>query len=281
MRDCATGTIETYTLDADGKLAFVNRRALSLSATAPRHLALSPDARKAIVAVHGGGAYNLLPIGEDGRLERVTGIVKETGCGDTPEHQQGAHPQMAVFDPTGWRVLAVDQGTERLTVLELQDGGLVVRQRYALDTGSGPLQMILHPTGRWLYLMGRDGVVCGYAYDPARGRILGRVERVEGGAQVTVALHPSGEFLYSADDQTGIRCWKVNLANGTLAAARPRCDSPGGVRAITVEHGGSALFALSDELKGVVKVPIHSRSGQLGQPVLAASAPGLRSIAIV
>jgi 6-phosphogluconolactonase len=276
-----TGTVETYTLDADGKLAFMNRRALSLSATAPRHLALSPDARNAIVAVHGGGAYNLLPIGDDGRLERVTGIVKETGCGDTPEHQHGAHPQMAAFDATGRRVLALDQGTERLIVLELQDDGLVVRQRYALDMGSGPRQMILHPAGRWLYVSRRDGVVCGYAYDPARGRISGHVERVEAGTKVTLALHPSGEFLYSADDQTGIRCWKVNAANGRLAAPRTRCESPGAVRAITVERDGSALIALSDALEGVVKAPIHSRSGQLGQPVLVASAPGLRSIAIV
>lgn len=276
-----TGTIETYALDTDGTMAFMSRRALSLSATAPRHLALSSDARNAIVAVHGGGAYNLLPIGEDGRLERVTGIVKETGCGDAPDHQHGAHPQMAVFDATGRRVLALDQGTERLIILELQDGGLVVRQRYALDMGSGPRQMILHPAGRWLYVARLDGVVCGYAYDAARGRILDRVEWVETGAQVTLALHPSGEFLYSADDQTGMRCWKVNPANGRLAAAQAQCESPGGVRAITVERSGSALIALSDALEGVVKVPIHSGSGQLGQPVLAASAPGLRSIAII
>ena len=276
-----TGTIETYALDAVGRLAFANRRALSLSATAPRHLALSSSGRNAIVAVHGGGAYNLLPIGEDGRPERVTGIVKETGCGDHQEHQHGAHPQMAVFDATGRRALAVDQGTEQLIVLELQDGGLVVRQRYALDLGSGPRQMILHPAGRCLYVARLDGVVSGYAYDPARGRILGRVERLEAGIQVTLALHPSGEFLYSADDQTGIRCWKLNPANGRLTAARTRCEGPGGVRAITVDRNGDALIALSDTVEGVVQVPIHSRSGELGRPVFAASAPGVRSIAIV
>ncbi len=276
-----TGTVETYALDSDGKLRFMHRRALSLSATAPRHLTLSPDGRNAIVAVHGGGAYNLIPIGKDGRLGRVTGIVKETGCDDCPEHRHGAHPQMAVFDATGRRVLAVDKGNDRLTVLELEDGGLAVRERYALDAGSGPQQIILHPAGRWLYVASLGGAVCGYAYDPARGRILGRVERVETGAQVTMALDPSGGFLYTADDEIGIRCWKVDGVSGNLAAARTRCESPGAIRAMTIESGGTALIALSDAHQGVVKAPIDPGSGRLGQPVLVASAPGLRSIAIL
>lgn len=276
-----TGTVETYALDSDGKLRFMHRRALSLSATAPRHLTLSPDGRNAIVAVHGGGAYNLIPIGKDGRLGRVTGIVKETGCDDCPEHRHGAHPQMAVFDATGRRVLAVDKGSDRLTVLELEDGGLAVRERYALDAGSGPQQIILHPAGRWLYVASLGGAVCGYAYDPARGRILGRVERVETGAQVTMALDPSGGFLYTADDEIGIRCWKVDGVSGNLAAARTRCESPGAIRAMTIESGGTALIALSDAHQGVVKAPIDPGSGRLGQPVLVASAPGLRSIAIL
>ncbi len=276
-----TGTVEAYAVDADGKLAFVNRRALSLSATAPRHLSLSPDGRSAMVAIDGGGAYNILPIGEDGRLGRVTGILKETGCGDCAERQEGAHPQMAVFDTTGRRALAVDQGTDRLTVLELQDGGLAVRQRYALDAGSGPRQIILHPEGRWLYVAsGREGTVSGYAYDPVGGRILARAERVETGPGVSMALHPCGDFLYTADERR-VRCWKVDAASGRLAAARPQCESPGEIRAMVIENGGSALIALSDAMQGVVRMPIDPLSGRLGPPVLVASAPGLRSIAIL
>ena len=277
-----TGTVEAYAVGGDGKLKFLNRRALSLSATGPRHLAVSPDGTWAMIAVQGGGAYNLLPIGNDGRLGRVTGIVKETGCGDFPEHQDGAHPQMAVFDATGRRMLAVDRGTDRLTVFELVDGGLAVRERYALDARSGPREIALHPAGRWLYVANEfDGSVCGFTYDATSGRVLGRVERVETGVEVTMALHPSGEFLYTADDETGIRCWKVNAANGGLAATRTRCESPGGIRAMTFESNGTALIALSDALESVVRVPIDPAGGRLGQPATVASAPGARSIAIL
>ena len=68
-----SGTVEAYAIDAaDGTLTFVNRQSLSLSATAPRHAAVSPDGRSLVVAVHGGGAYNVLPLGN--RWKRGSGI---------------------------------------------------------------------------------------------------------------------------------------------------------------------------------------------------------------
>ena len=78
------GTIEAYAIDAhDGGLTLLNRQPLSLSGVRPRHLAVAPDGRRVVVAIDGGGAYNMLPIGEDGRLGRVSGILKETGSGRT------------------------------------------------------------------------------------------------------------------------------------------------------------------------------------------------------
>ena len=79
-----SGSVEAYAVDAkDGSITLLNRQPLSLSATSPRHCAVSPDGRSLVVAVHGGGAYNVLPIGEDGRLGRVSGILKEIGSEQT------------------------------------------------------------------------------------------------------------------------------------------------------------------------------------------------------
>src|ERR1700692_1783031 len=113
-----TGTVEAYAIDsADGGLKLINRQKLSLSATAPRHAAVSPDGRALVVAVHGGGAYNVLPLAKDGSVGAVSGILKETGSGPHDE-QRSAHPQMVVFDRAG-RVVSADLGSDRLTVLRL------------------------------------------------------------------------------------------------------------------------------------------------------------------
>ena len=76
------GTVEAYRVDPlDGRLTLLARRPLSLSATRPRHMALSPDGKLLAVAAYGGGIYNLLPIAEDGSIGSPSSIYKEAGCG--------------------------------------------------------------------------------------------------------------------------------------------------------------------------------------------------------
>src|SRR5690348_4589576 len=51
-----TGSVESYRIErGSGHLDLISRVPLSLSATMPRQLALSPDGRFLVVAVHGGG----------------------------------------------------------------------------------------------------------------------------------------------------------------------------------------------------------------------------------
>jgi 6-phosphogluconolactonase len=99
--DLPTGSVETFAIGIDGTLRSAGLMPLSLSATLPRHLVLSPDGRSAVVSVHGGGAYNLLEVEEDKQLGQTLGIFKEVGSGWHVEHQRSAHPQMAAFDQRG------------------------------------------------------------------------------------------------------------------------------------------------------------------------------------
>lgn len=63
------GSVEAYTIDAaTGRLAWMNRVPLSLSGVGPRDLAVDPNGRSVVVAIHGGGAYNVLSLEKDGRL---------------------------------------------------------------------------------------------------------------------------------------------------------------------------------------------------------------------
>src|SRR5258708_6139437 len=124
------GTVEAYAINGvNGTLKLVNRQRLSLSATAPRHAAISPDGRALVVAVHGGGAYNVLPLGKDGSVGAVSGILKETGSGPH-DKQRSAHPQMVVFDHAG-RVVTADLGSDRLSVLKLDNARLCIAGRCA------------------------------------------------------------------------------------------------------------------------------------------------------
>ena len=285
-----SGAVEAYAVDAnDGSLTLLNRQPLSLSAASPRHMALSPEGRALVVAVHGGGAYNVLPIDEDGRLGRVSGILKETGSGPDQEHQQAAHPQMVMFDRMG-RLLGADMGSDRLSVFTLDDCTLSVAGRSAARAGSGPRYLELHPNGNLLFVAnGLDASVSCYEYDEKNGRILKQLEHVptvrnSSGEKsaVLMAMHPSGDFLYVAhrSGSEGITVWRTNSNTGALRVVQHEGDGLQSLHAMTMTADGSSLLALSQKSGSVVRWRVDQGSGRLSQPVQVAKVPAPMSMAV-
>jgi 6-phosphogluconolactonase (cycloisomerase 2 family) len=269
------GSVEGYVIDAvTGRLEFRNRLPLSLSGILPRDLAIAPDGRSVVVAVHGGGAYNVLSVDEEGRLVKVTGILKETGSGPHVL-QAAAHPCAVMFDRAG-RVLAADQGSDTLSVFSLSYGNLSVAGRCEVPAGSGPSSMVLHPDGDRLYVANAlNGSLSTFAYD-ATG-ILDCRQTVwatgGGGELAALAMHPSGERLYSSHGD-GVQVWKI-AANGGLEAV-----TGVGIRAVRlhVMADGKSLLALSSD--AVLSMKIDAATGTLAAPVLVTSLSRAASIAI-
>jgi 6-phosphogluconolactonase len=272
------GSVEAYGIDAfTGRLTLKNRAALSLSGIVPRDLAVTPDGRSVVVAVHGGGAYNVLPILEDGRLGTVSGIFKELGSGPHAS-QAAAHPSAVIFDRVG-RLLTADQGADRLSVFSLRNGELSVTNRRAVTAGSGPGSMVLDPDGERLYVAHPlNGLVSSFAYDAREGRILDRSYTVKAsfaGEIATLAIHPSGEVLYSSHgDRT--EAWKIN-ANGSLEAF-VRVEGAGANR-LHITEDGKSLLALSSD--AVLRMKIDSAGRLLSAPVKVAGLPRPISIAVL
>ncbi len=130
------GSVESFAVHAEtGCLTRVSRQGLSLSATMPKSLAISPDGRHMVVAVYGGGAYNVLPVAPNGEIGRVTQVIKEIGCGKV------AHPDSVVFDASGQFVTATDTGADRLSVFRFNEGRMtrVSQVSYQFNSGRGLL----------------------------------------------------------------------------------------------------------------------------------------------
>jgi 6-phosphogluconolactonase len=269
------GSVEAYVIDvATGRLEFRKRLPLSLSGILPRDLAIAPDGRSVVVAVHGGGAYNVLSLDEEGRLVRVSGILKETGSGPHGL-QAAAHPCAVVFDRVG-RVLTADQGSDKLSVFSLSHGKLSVDGRCEVPAGSGPSSMVLHPDGNRLYVAhALNGSLSSFAYD-ATGILDCRqtVWATGGGELAALAMHPSGERLYSSHGD-GVQVWKI-AANGALEGM-PSVEGIQVVRLHAMADGNSLLALSSD---AVVSMKIDAVTHVLAAPVNVASLSKPVSIAI-
>jgi 6-phosphogluconolactonase len=276
-RGLPRGSVEAYGVDANsGQLNLLGREGLSLSATMPRHLAVAPDGKSVVVAVHGGGAYNQLPILTDGYLGRVSSILKETGCGPAAEHQEAAHPQTVLFDTTGKRVIAADLGCDKVNVLSMEDG-LEVLARHDMPAGSAPQHLALHPTGHLLYVAhALDGSLAGFAYDAGAGKIMHQVWQGRGEYGDALAMHPAGDFLYTAGGGV-LTAWRIEPATGTLRSVQSH-EISGNIHGMTVRSDGRQLLALTS--KGILEIGVDTGSGRLAKPALAVPVSGARSIAL-
>jgi 6-phosphogluconolactonase (cycloisomerase 2 family) len=276
------GTVEAFRIaEKTGQLISHGCQPLSLSATMPRHIAVAPDGRSLVAASHGGGIYNRLPILPNGQLGRVDSVFKETGCGPIQGHQESAHPQAVCFDPAGNRFIAADLGTDNVSVFSIEDG-LSAQARFELPAGSGPRHLALHPNGNLLYVAhALDGSVSGLRYDANAGKITERLMWIQGGVGEAFALHPRGDFLFTAG-KGEITVWQIDGSSGALRCVQSRNLDPkltGSVHEMSVLPQERQLIALTGG--GVLSMAIQPETGRLGAPVLIASAPEARSIAIL
>ncbi len=143
-----TGSVESYLVEpSNGHLGLISRVPLSLSATMPRQLALSPNRRFLVVAVYGGGLYNVLSVGSNGEIGGITQVIKEIGCGIYADRQLSAHPHSVVFHPSGKFLFSTDQGADRINVFRFHDGQMRRVQQVSAVPGCGPSRLVIDSSG--------------------------------------------------------------------------------------------------------------------------------------
>jgi 6-phosphogluconolactonase (cycloisomerase 2 family) len=196
---------------------------------------------------------------------------------------------MVMFDRMG-RFLGADLGSDRLSVFMLEDGRLTVAARSEARAGSGPRHMELHPSGKLLFVAnGLDASVSCYEYDEKNGRILKQLEHVPTArnssgekSAVVMAMHPSGEFLYTAhrSEDDGVRAWRSNSRTGALRLVQHEKNEFQSLHAMTMAPDGSSLLALSRNIEGVIRWRIDQRSGRLMEAVQVAKVQAPASMVV-
>jgi 6-phosphogluconolactonase (cycloisomerase 2 family) len=273
------GTVEALAIGVDGRLAKLNRQALALSATMPRHAAVSPDGKSLVVAVREGGAYNVLPIAEDGRLQRVSSLLKETGA-ERAGVGSVSQPHAVAFDAAG-RVIAADAGTGRVSVLRLDGGALGIHARLDSEDGAAVSRVALHPNGRALYAMREDGIAC-YSYNTAAGAI-GEAQqhaKMTCGDGAALAVQRSGDFVYASRAEGGVAVWAADRSTGRLTAAGVDGMGMGELRAMELSSEGDSLITVSRDGR-VMESFTDAASGRLSAAVLRAKVDSPLCVALV
>ena len=284
------GSVEAYAIDAaDGSLRFLNRKSLALTAVGPRHITVVPDGSAVSVAVHGGGAYNVLPVTPDGALGPVSARFKETGHGMHPVRQASAHPHTALFDPSGRFFVATDEGCDRISLFELRDGNMERRcaisapgaPGHAVLDGSGSLLVAAHAGSRsirsYRVRMGESAALefLSETTLPERGR-----GDFDGG--VSLAMHPSQSSIYALNvcGDGDVSSWRIDGVTGTLTPIDASGCGRGSLSAPAISRDGRVLFAIDRVGVSIVGVGLDDGGRIAGSAGFCASVPNVTSFAL-
>ncbi len=273
------GTVETYAIDEDhGTLALVGRQPLSLSATHPRSLAISPNGDRLVVAAFGGGAYNVLPIDESGLPSVPSSILKQVGQGEHPTEQASAHPSHLLFHPRKDVAFAVDYGTDRLDLLACDRRNLKVAERIPCLSGSGPSKVAIHPGGEFL--------VTAHALRPTLTayRLSSELKLVATDhtslpyAPTAICFSCEGNVVFAAHRRKTqpalLTAWSIDPQTGVLQRTAERALPASEVT--SMHSAGSMLWLASD--CGIIAVELGRNSGILRRTYSISSIRNFRSM---
>lgn len=276
------GTVEAFHLNPEnGRLELLARQPLSLSATEPRSLAVSPDGRKLLVAAFGGGAYNVLPIDPSGLPGAPSTILKQVGRGSHAAEQAVAHPAAVLFHPReGWAV-GTDFGADRLDIISSQESRLTVRHRLHCDPGSGLSAVALDREGHLAVAMQRLRPALVSFRTTSCGAFVALGNVPLDSMPTAIAFHHQRSVVYCAvredSRHSRLEAWRMESTSGALEKLASLPISTAEIRAI---YCGRDLLALASE-RGLMTVSLHAGSAAPQDAELAALIPGVSSLAAV
>ncbi len=221
------GTVETYAVQPD-TLQRLSRR--WSGGDAPCFVSVNRQG-EVLTANYGSGTVGLLKMDENGKLSPL--LFTEN------HHTEGmtAHAHEARFLSGTRQVVSVDLGTNQLWFAHLDSGGkmLVPDKQRTLDlpSGFGPRHFVLHPNGKWMYVVNE------------LGNSVSLVHKSSGGQWVlkkTVSTLPAGFKGKSY-------CAEIQITHdGRFLYVSNR------------GHNSLALFRVApsgDDLKRVANIPVH------------------------
>ena len=273
------GAISAYAIvPATGRLTLLDTQPLSLSATYPRHAAVSPDGRYLLATSERGGLYNLLPIGPDGALETPSTLRKECGL----DHGSFAIPKIAaptqaVFHPDGRTILTADAGQEAISTFSFDHESIRLEHRMCAHPGAGPTQMAITPTGDWLYTQhATDGSIAVHRARAGSDLQPTPAARARHPGPATMAMHPGGRFLVTAGAGT-VTSLSIDPVRGHLSErASVRIADP--LQLLTCSQDGTHLLGLAPSSGRVLRLAFDASSGALGRPSSVAQVDAASSL---
>ncbi|GHB29068.1 lactonase family protein [Mongoliitalea lutea] len=266
------GKIKSYAFDrATNTLTLIDEQ--PTFGAHPCYIALSPDEHIVVVGNYSGGNFSVYKV-DEGKLTHVQ-TVQHEGSSINSARQNQSHVHSVVFHPEGKYLLVGDLGTDKVFVYNYRPDYAVPFQPFSqphfeVEAGVGPRHLIVHPSGRFVYLVHELSAEIG-VYKFQNGRLshidsypLTASTYVGAISAAEVRISPENNFLYVSNrgDANELSSFQIQ-EDGTLALVER--ISTGGItpRNFTLTKDGNYLLVAHQDSGDIQVFERNNKTGKL------------------
>ncbi|MDB4882308.1 MAG: pgl 2 [Gemmatimonadetes bacterium] len=274
-----TGFVHAYAIGADGALTPLNR--VASGGADPCHINVSRDGRTVAVANYTGGSVAFIKRSLDGSLGDAT-MDHHSGHGPRADRQKAAHAHSVDFSPDDMTLFSCDLGADRVFLYRAGKMPADVRSSVALEPGSGPRHLALHPSGRYAYVIAElSNSVAAFAWNASAGtlRQMQTISTLPFGYTAPsntaeIVVHPSGRFVYGSNrGHDSIASFSVDAKTGRLIRLGNTPTGGKAPRSFAIDPSGRWLLAANQLSDSIVIFAIDQRTGAITPTGATAALP--------
>jgi 6-phosphogluconolactonase len=265
-------SITSYAIGADKKLTRLNSQ--SSEGVNPCHVSVHPSGKMAFSANYTGGSFTAYTLQPDGKVNPATYTEQYVGTGPNTKRQEKAHAHFATASPDGKYVYVTDLGSDKIMnyIVDLKTGKLTpnpAQPFFVAKPGSGPRHLVIHPSGKSLFLLNeleasltacsinKQGVITALETYPTVP------DGLTGNTSAAIHLHPNGKFVYVSNrGYNSISAFKIK-GDGSLEKVDEIKKSISIPRDFNIDPTGKFMVVANQDTHNLVVYDVNSQTGKL------------------
>ena len=263
-----TGFVHAYKIGPAGALTALNR--VESGGADPCHINVSRDGSSVAVANYTGGSVAFIRREHDGTLGKSE-IDHHPGHGPRTDRQKEAHAHSVDF-VSDRRLLSCDLGADRIFVYDFGRMPADVRTSVALEPGSGPRHLAIHPSGKYAYVICElSNSIAAFGWNASNGALRQMqtistlpLNYTSPSSTAEIVVHPSGRFVYGSNrGHDSIAAYSVDARTGRLTLLHITPTGGKAPRSFAVDPSGRWLLAANQLSDSITSFAIDQRTGDL------------------
>jgi 6-phosphogluconolactonase len=270
-----SGQVSALALDPKtGELKLLNQQ--SAGGNGPCHIVVDKDGKNALVANYGGGSAAVLPIGPDGKLEKISSLEQHKGSSVNKDRQEAAHAHSINLDPSNRYAYVADLGLDKVMIYRFDSGlGTLTPNNppyAAVKAGAGPRHFAFHPTGSFAYVINElDSTITAFRFNLKSGGLTSvqTISTLPAGYKgenttAEVVVHPSGKFLYGSNrGHDSIAAFRIDEETGKLTFVAHQNENIKTPRNYALDPTGTFAIVANQGADSMVVFRVNAKTGAL------------------